>query len=153
MRFFFLDASALAKRYAPEQGTGLINHLWASVPPDRICIFNIGIAEIVSVLVRKRNAGAISPTSFAQSLLLLQSELVGSSPLRKLIADNASVTAALRHIDKHSINSTDAAVLGAALDLAAYARSTGDDLVLVASDQRLLRAAKAEGLSTFDPEG
>ena len=28
----------------------------------------------------------------------------------------------------------------------------GDDLVLVASDQRLLRAAQAEGLVTFDPE-
>jgi hypothetical protein len=27
-----------------------------------------------------------------------------------------------------------------------------DDLVLVASDQRLLRAAQAEGLLTFDPE-
>jgi hypothetical protein len=31
-------------------------------------------------------------------------------------------------------------------------RAGGGDLVLVASDQRLLRAPQAEGLSTFDPE-
>jgi hypothetical protein len=52
----------------------------------------------------------------------------------------------------HSVNATDAIVLHAALGLAQHQRSRGDDLVLVASDQRLLRAAQAEGLRTFDPE-
>jgi hypothetical protein len=42
-------------------------------------------------------------------------------------------------------------VLRTALDLALIKRSIGDDLVVVASDQRLLRAAQAEGLP-FDPE-
>jgi hypothetical protein len=31
-------------------------------------------------------------------------------------------------------------------------RAAGNDLVLVARDRRLLRAAQAEGLLTFDPE-
>jgi hypothetical protein len=31
-------------------------------------------------------------------------------------------------------------------------RARGDDLVLVASDQRLLRAAQVEGLLVFKPE-
>jgi hypothetical protein len=39
-----------------------------------------------------------------------------------------------------------------ALAIARQLRANGDDLVLVASDQRLLRAADAEGLSTFNPE-
>jgi hypothetical protein len=38
------------------------------------------------------------------------------------------------------------------LDLAAPYRASGDDLVLFSSDQRLLRAAQAEGLLTFNPE-
>jgi hypothetical protein len=42
--------------------------------------------------------------------------------------------------------------LHAALGLAQHLRGRGDDLILVAADQRLLRAARAEGLGTFDPE-
>jgi hypothetical protein len=38
------------------------------------------------------------------------------------------------------------------LGLAHRLRQHGDDLVLVASDQRLLRAAQVEGLTTFNPE-
>jgi len=46
----------------------------------------------------------------------------------------------------------DALVLRSALDIATELRSTDDRLVLVASDQRLLRAARAEGLQIFNPE-
>jgi hypothetical protein len=42
--------------------------------------------------------------------------------------------------------------LQAAVDLAAQLRVDGDDLALVAADQRLLRAAQAEGLVTLNPE-
>ena len=55
-------------------------------------------------------------------------------------------------IEIHSLNSVDAMVLRSALDIAARLRNTGDTLVLVASDQRLLRAARAEGLPVFNPE-
>jgi len=62
------------------------------------------------------------------------------------------VTAALPLIETHSINATDAIILRLALNLAVRLRGAGHDLVLVASDQRLLRAAQAEALLTFDPE-
>lgn len=55
-------------------------------------------------------------------------------------------------IETHSLNSVDAIVLRSALDIAMELRSTGDTLVLVASDQRLLRAARTEGLQIFNPE-
>ena len=55
-------------------------------------------------------------------------------------------------IEAHSLNSVDALVLRSALDTATELRSIGDRLVLVASDQRLLRAARAEGLQVFNPE-
>jgi hypothetical protein len=55
-------------------------------------------------------------------------------------------------LDKYAINAHDAIVLQTALDLVAQWRTDGNTLVLVASDQRLLKAAQAEGLLTFDPE-
>ena len=43
-------------------------------------------------------------------------------------------------------------VLRSALDIATELRNTGDTLVLIASDQRLLRAAQTEGLFVFNPK-
>ncbi len=62
------------------------------------------------------------------------------------------MAASWKLIRQHSINSTDALILKCALDKAAGLRVDGDDLVLVSSDLRLIRAAKAEGLLTFNPE-
>ena len=79
-------------------------------------------------------------------------QIVTSNILHKVVADNAVVEVALDLIEVHFINATDAIILRLALDLAKQLRAVGHDLVLVASDQRLLRAAQAEGLETFDPE-
>ncbi len=152
LRFFYLDASALAKRYAREVGTPLLNHLFASVPADRLYVFNVGMAEVASILVRKRNGGQLTAAAFAQAMVNFGAEIVYAAGVNKFAADNALVTAALPLVEPHSINGTDAILLRSALDLAASLRSKGQDLVLVASDQRLLRAAQAEGLTTFDPE-
>jgi predicted nucleic acid-binding protein len=152
VRFFFLDASALAKRYTPEVGSTLLDHLFARVSLDRLYVFNVGMAEVLSLLVRKKNAGQLSAADFSQALVEFGAEIVSSTLLRKVVADNALVTAALPLIQVHSINATDAIILRSALNLAVPLRAAGEDLVLVASDQRLLRAAQVEGLVTFDPE-
>lgn len=149
---FYLDASALAKRYAPEPGTAVINHLFARLTPARMFVLHIGVAEVVSILVRKRNAGKLSRTAFTQAFVDLQAEIINQLALRKLDADATFVAAALPVILKHSINSTDAILLCSALDVAVSLSARGNDLVLIAADQRLLRAARTEGLLTFNPE-
>ena len=150
--FFYIDASALAKRYVVEIGTPVVNHLFTRVTPHRFTVFNVDVAEVFSVLVRQRNTNRLSPAAFSQALVDFGAEVVHAASLRKAVAENALVTAALPLIEAHSINSTDAVILRSALDLAAQLRAGGDDLVLVASDQRLLKAAQAEGLVTLDPE-
>ena len=152
MRFFFLDGSALTKRYIAEPGTPLLDSLLDHVAADRLVVLNVGFAEVVSVLARRKNAGILSAATFSQALLHLGHEIIHAANLRKVEATNSLVIAALIHIPNHSVNATDAIVLHAALGLAQHLRARGDDLVLVASDQRLLRAAQAEGLDTFDPE-
>jgi predicted nucleic acid-binding protein len=147
-----MDASALAKRYASEIGTALVDHLFANVSLDRLYVFNIGVAEVVSLLARKKNTAQLGVPAFHQALLEFGREIRSSALERKITADNALVTAALPLIAIHSINATDAVILSSALDLVADHRKMGNDLVLMASDQRLLRAAQAEGLTTFNPE-
>jgi predicted nucleic acid-binding protein len=149
---FYLDASSLAKRYVPEPGSTLVHSILDRVSHDRLRVLNIGTGEIVSILVRKRNAGVISQAYFAQALADLKAEIVHAKDITKVSVTSRVVTASLPLIVTHSINSTDTLILKSALAFARRLRRTGDDLVLVASDQRLLRAAEAEGVMTFNPE-
>lgn len=152
MMQFFLDASALAKRYVLEPGTPLIDHLLDHVAADRLIVLNVGCAEVVSILVRKKNAGLLAASTFAQALLQIGREIIHAANLHKIEPTNSLVIGALLHIHTHSINATDALVLHAALGVSRHLRQRGDDLILVASDQRLFRAAQAEGLIPFNPE-
>jgi hypothetical protein len=115
-------------------------------------VLNICMGEVMSILVRKRNAGTISIAEFAQAAASFKSEIVDAKSITKVSVTSRLVTASFPLIAAHSINSTDALILKSALAIARRLRSAGNDLVLVASDQRLLRAAQAERLATFDPE-
>jgi predicted nucleic acid-binding protein len=152
MRSFLFDASALVKRYAPETGAAVLDHLFASVPCERLACLMLGAAEVAAAMVRKRNGRLITPLVFAAGMTRLRVEILDATDFAKLPADNELINDSIPLSERHSINSTDAIVLRSAIDLAAELRALGDDLVLVASDQRLLRAAQAEGVATFDPE-
>ena len=149
---FYLDASALAKRYVPEPGSALLHAILNTVTADRIHLLNLGMGEIVSILLRKRNGGVISQAFFGQAMLNFETEIVRARDIEKVSVPSRLVTSSFPLLVAHSLNSTDALILKSALALARKLRAGGDDLVLVASDQRLLRAAGAEGLTTFNPE-
>lgn len=148
----YLDASSLAKRYVPEPGSAQIHAILDTVRHGRLHVLNIGTGEIVSILVRKRNARVISQAYFVQALADFKNEIVDAPDITKASVTSRLVTASFPLIVAHSINSTDALTLKSALVIGRRLRIAGDDLILVASDQRLLRAAAAEGLMTFNPE-
>jgi predicted nucleic acid-binding protein len=149
---FYQGASALAKRYVPERGSPHVHTLLDTTPANRLYLLNVGAGEVVSILVRKRNAGVISAAYFAQALIDFEREILHAADINKLPVANRLATSSVPLIVAHSINSTDAVTLKSALAIARRLRRSGGDLVVVASDQRLLRAAQAEGLSTFNPE-
>jgi predicted nucleic acid-binding protein len=149
---FYMDSSALAKRYVPETGSGLVDEILDNVAGRRIYLLNVGAGEVISILVRRKNAGGISAADLTDLLVDFYSEIVHRRPVRKMPITNRLAINAFSLIVTHSINSTDAIALKSALAIADKLRARGDDLVLVASDQRLLRAAQAEGLATFNPE-
>lgn len=150
--FFNLDASALVKRYVVETGTAVVNYLFQQVSQDRMMCLTLSTLEVVSIFVRKRNAALLPLAAFRQALTDFRKEVFDTAAFTKISATDVFVKAAMPLVEKHSLNATDAILLHSALDVAYYLRAGGGDLVLVASDQRLLRAARAEGLVTFDPE-
>lgn len=65
MNYFYRDASALAKRYAREIGTPPVNHLFANVAADRMICQVLGVGEVISVFVRRKNANLITDVAFS----------------------------------------------------------------------------------------
>src|SRR5437868_3468875 len=152
MIFGYLDSSSLVKRCVPERGSLVVDHLFVRVPLGRMTILSVGMAEVVSILVRKHNGKRITTAAFRQAIAGFRKEFKLRSPVRVIDATGNIAVRAYRFIEQYSINSTDGILLRSALDLAATLQAADDDLLLVSCDQRLLKAAGAEGLTTFDPE-
>ena len=153
MYYFYFDASALVKRYTRESGSDKILFLFRNVPLGRLLCLTIGAIEVFWVCVRKRNDSRITTIQFNRAVILLRREVIGNqSDFKTISVPDSLVWDSMNLIRTHSLNSVDAIVLRSALDTAAELRNTGDTLVLVASDQRLLRAARTEGLQIFNPE-
>ena len=153
MYYFYLDASALVKRYTRESGSDKMFFLFRNMSLARLRCLTIGAMEVFWICVRKRNDGRITSHQFERAVTHLRREVINTqSDFRKISVPDSLVWGSMRLIETHSLNSVDAMVLRSALDVATELRSSGDTLVLVASDQRLLRAARAEGLQIFNPE-
>ena len=153
MYHFYFDASALVKRYTQELGSDKVNSLFANVPHDRLMCLILGAVEVIWVLVRKRNDSRLTNDDFRQASVNLDYEVIDDqSGFRTIPVPNSLIWRSMDLIETHSLNSVDAIVLRSALDIAAACREAADEIVLVASDQRLLRAASSEELLVFNPE-
>ena len=152
MNYFFLDASAVVKRYIPEIGTLEMNYFFASVSPYRmLCLFEGG-GEVIFVFSRTRNERKVTATRFNQIKQRFLTEVIYRVRVVKVFPTKNQISRSWDFIERHSINSTDAILLQCALDRIHELRANGDNLVLVSADKRLLNAARSEGLLTFDPE-
>lgn len=112
----------------------------------------LGVGEIVSILVRRRNAGQISETAFQQAMAEFRAEVIDAPDFSLQSVTNDWVLTSLPLIEQHALNATDAVVLRCALQIADTLRETEDDLVMITSDARLVRGAQRTGLSTWNPE-
>ena len=153
MYYFYLDASALIKRYTRESGSDKMFFLFRRVPLARLRCLTIGAMEVFWICVRKKNDGRITADQFTQATGHLEFEVINTqSDFKTLSVPDSLIWGSMDLIETHSLNSVDAIVLRSALGIATELSSTDDTLVLVASDQRLLRAARTEGLQIFNPE-
>ena len=79
------DASALAKRYAPEIGSEVVDALFAAVPTAQMALSSVSYAEIYSILLRKLNRDAINRAAFETAKSSLRSELINDPRLRSAV--------------------------------------------------------------------
>jgi predicted nucleic acid-binding protein len=147
MKHYYLDSSALVKRYLSEQGSEVLDALWQEMQRGEAQIYCqwLGFTEVVSALQRRLNARQVNRTAFEEIVRTLYYD---AESIEWVALDFAMIQSSVRHIVLHNLNSTDALHLEAALSLP----TERSPLIFVASDRRLLRAAAAENLTTLNPE-
>ena len=146
------DASALAKRYALETGSETVEGIFNSLRPADMVTTFLSYAETFSLLLRKHNRGDVSATVFSAAVRSLQAETVASDDFNLLAITDRDIVTGVGYMRKYNVNSSDAAILAAFLRYADGQTPGSPTCFLVAADQRLLRAASAEGLATLNPE-
>jgi uncharacterized protein len=146
------DASALVKRYAPEQGSDTVDALFAAVPSLPMATAYLVYAETCASLRRKLNRGTIDFAAFTAARSLLRVELFIRPGFHLMSLDDQAILGGISLADQYSLNASDAALLFAYLRFVRGRSHADPTCVLAAADQRLLRAADAEGLATVDPE-
>ena len=152
MPLIFWDASGLVKRYYTEVGSKTVDMIFQVIPQSDMQVTLWGYAECFSILHRKRNSGSLVNADFTSAATKLQEEILTAGHSGLLTIEDDRVLAGLTFVVRHNLNSNDAAILATYLRFQQSLPSGSPVCFLIAADQRLLRAAEAEGLQTLNPE-
>jgi predicted nucleic acid-binding protein len=143
---FFVDTSAVAKRYISEAGTAWV--LSWILPSSRnvIIIAEIASVEIVSLLTRRQNEGTID----TEISTLIQGNFLLHVEEEYLIVpiESAMLVDARELIRKYKLRILDSIQLVSAIRAKAL---LSEPITFVSADKNLLAAAAAEGFAVDNP--
>jgi predicted nucleic acid-binding protein len=145
MANFYVDSSALVKRYRHEEGSDTVLRLLESA--ERLVIARLSIVEVSSALTRRARQTATPAEELTATLGVLDAELRDSFDIVEL--DEAVMERAMALARKHALRGADAIQLACAL--MAYEDSPDAAFLFMSSDVELNAAAIAEGLPVENP--
>lgn len=150
MAEYYADSSVLVKRHVAEAGTGWFQAIADPTSGNTIITSQISIVETVSAFQRRVRDGVLSMADAIQLredfLALCQTEyqLLACTP--PLFAVSWSL------LERHPLRAYDSIQLASALAAHTALSAAGvTSFTMLCSDQRLSRAATADGLRTEDP--
>lgn len=148
---YFLDSSALVKRYATEFGTKWIVSITNIPSENSILLSEITLAEVAAALSAKQRAPhGISVAERDRALSLFLQECRDQYLL--LGVDRKTIDLAVELCFRHPLRGYDAVQLAAALLASGDLVAEGyPPLILVSADDDLLNAAQTEKLKIENP--
>ena len=146
MAFFYLDASAIAKLYLPnEQGAEFVVQLLdLRSSTDIFATSALSVVEVKSAITRRIGSPSVKAPLLAAYDRDLR-EIFDLISIRDDIIIGASSIA-----ERYGLRAGDAIHLATALDIAATAGES--QVFMVSSDVELLEASEAAGIGALDPQ-
>jgi predicted nucleic acid-binding protein len=150
VKVYYLDASALVKRYLRERGTEWLDELLAGTSPTRYLSTSLITVELTAALARAQREGRISKAH--RDRVAAQAARECKALLRQAEVAEDVMTAASGLTLRYPLRAYDAVHLATAMILRAQASDLPIDApIFIAADRTLLTAAMAEGFVTDNP--
>ena len=150
VNIYFLDSSALIKRYVVEIGSPWIKTLTDSQTGNSLLLVRITWVEVLSAFARRQREGGITAAEVAALIAKFRSEF--NSRYRVIEVDLALVERAGELIVQYPLRAYDAVQLASALRVQSLLTSMPEtQLIFVSADNRLLNIAQSAGLAIDNP--
>jgi uncharacterized protein len=150
VNIYFLDSSALIKRYVVEIGSPWIKTLTDSQTGNSLLLVRITWVEVISAFARRQREGGINAEEVAGLIQHFRSEF--NSRYRVIEVDEALAERAGELIVQYPLRAYDAVQLAAALRVQSVLTSIPDtQVIFVSADNRLLNIAQSAGLAIDNP--
>lgn len=147
---YYLESSALVKRYVVETGTVWIRRLSAPAAGNMLYVAQIAGVEAVAAVTLRARRGSTTPGDAATAIANFRRDFVKgyyAVPINLAVIGHAMDLA-----EKHGLRGYDAVQLASALQVQAERRAFGlPGPIFVCADHALNAAAAAEGLAVDDP--
>jgi uncharacterized protein len=149
---YYADSSALVKRHTRERGSAWIKNLTDPAAQHVFITARIGMVEVLGALNRKIREGTL--TAAAYPPIAVDVEAVFRTEYQLIEITVAVVNLACILVERHPLKGYDAVHLAAALltNATLTAARGSASLTFLSADQKLLTAARTEGLLTDNPD-
>ena len=148
MTWYYLDTSAILKRYRTEQGSDVVGALFSAKQPDEVFVTShFTSVEVEAVAARALKGRVLNRRAYGVLLRLFAEDL--ESQLVILPVSTALVSEAAAAARRYALRAADALRIATAGRLQ---RGAAPEVFLVTSDKELVRAGEAAGFAILDPE-
>ena len=150
MSVYFLDSSALVKRYVAEIGSGWVVGLCKPTLKNNVFIAAITTVEITAAISRRSRAGSINIEDATMVYHQLKNDI--ESEYQVIEITSSIINSGMRLAEKHGLRGYDAVQLAAAESINTLCIANGlPHLTFVSADKELNIAAVSEGLFVENP--
>ena len=151
MPIYYLDTSAIMKRYIPESGSEMVEELFDGLTgSESLSTSYLTVLEANSAATRLLGGRLINQIDYQRILGQLTRDIrthgVTVIPVR-----NELVTEAIATVQIYSLRTLDALHFTSAL-VASRNSSNGKSLYVVSADREILEACEVRGIATLNPQ-
>ncbi|MBX2999802.1 MAG: type II toxin-antitoxin system VapC family toxin [Caldilineaceae bacterium] len=147
MRSLFLDSNVVVKYYYSEEGSAWVRSLIDA--DDTVCFVSmLAIVEVTSALSRVRREGQLGQRRFEEMIERFYGELHTQRFLSRDIDQKMLEFASVLAL-RYPLKAYDAIQVASALSV--HNLPAAPDFLFVSGDQKVINAAKLEGLTVDDP--
>jgi predicted nucleic acid-binding protein len=149
MSVYFLDSSAIAKRYVTEIGSTWITDLIKQLIASRVHVSRICGVEVLAAITRRVRSGSLTPQAGRIAAIQFRSDFQKMQGIVEV--SPALISRAMDLTEKHGLRGYDAVQLASALAVNEAMLAFASFAILISADAELNAAGTAEGLQVENP--